>query len=145
MACLRQTLGGRSGRPLTHSSYTTTRDVTCFRQQRPDTGWLPYAAFVAVSASDRRAHRAAAREIISQLTDPLLTRPREANLAAGLTIFLLGLAKKLVLADTFAHFSDVGFDAAAHGAALSFFEAWYAALAYALQIYFDLSGYSGIM
>ena len=30
----------------------------------------------------------------------------------------------------------------AHGAPLSFFEAWYAALAYALQIYFDFSGYS---
>ena len=28
MARLRQTLGGRSGRPLTHSSYTTTGDTT---------------------------------------------------------------------------------------------------------------------
>ena len=63
-------------------------------------------------------------------------------MAAGLTIFLLGLAKKVVLADTFARFADVGFDAAAHGAPLTFFEAWYAAAAYALQIYFDFSGYS---
>jgi hypothetical protein len=28
---------------------------------------------------------------------------------------------------------------------LTFFEAWYATLAYALQVYFDFSGYSGIM
>jgi alginate O-acetyltransferase complex protein AlgI len=47
-----------------------------------------------------------------------------------------------VLADMFGGFADIGFDAAAHGASLSFFEAWYATLAYALQIYFDFSGYS---
>jgi hypothetical protein len=29
VACLRLTLGGRSGRPLTHSSYTTDWDTTC--------------------------------------------------------------------------------------------------------------------
>jgi alginate O-acetyltransferase complex protein AlgI len=52
------------------------------------------------------------------------------------------LAKKLVLADMFGGFADIGFGAAAHGAGLTFFEAWYATLAYALQIYFDFSGYS---
>jgi D-alanyl-lipoteichoic acid acyltransferase DltB (MBOAT superfamily) len=57
-------------------------------------------------------------------------------------IFLLGLSKKLVLADMFGGFADTGFHAAAEGLPVSFFEAWYAALAYALQIYFDFSGYS---
>ena len=47
-----------------------------------------------------------------------------------------------MLADTFGGFADTGFNAAAHGASLTFFEAWYATLAYALQIYFDFSGYS---
>ena len=42
----------------------------------------------------------------------------------------------------FGGFADTGFDAAATGASLTFFEAWYATLAYALQIYFDFSGYS---
>ena len=36
----------------------------------------------------------------------------------------------------------MGFAAAAQGAPLSFVEAWYAAASYALQIYFDFSGYS---
>jgi len=35
-----------------------------------------------------------------------------------------------------------GFDAAARGETLTFLEAWCALLAYALQIYFDFSGYS---
>jgi alginate O-acetyltransferase complex protein AlgI len=47
-----------------------------------------------------------------------------------------------VLADMFGGFADTGFDAAADGAHLTFFEAWYATSAYALQIYFDFSGYS---
>jgi D-alanyl-lipoteichoic acid acyltransferase DltB (MBOAT superfamily) len=47
-----------------------------------------------------------------------------------------------VLADMFGGFADTGFGAASHSAALTFFEAWYATLSYALQIYFDFSGYS---
>jgi alginate O-acetyltransferase complex protein AlgI len=81
-------------------------------------------------------------EIIPQLTAPNMTRPHSDNLADGVLIFLLGLGKKLVLADMFGGFADIGFNAASHGANLSFFEAWYATLAYALQIYFDFSGYS---
>jgi D-alanyl-lipoteichoic acid acyltransferase DltB (MBOAT superfamily) len=81
-------------------------------------------------------------DILPQLTASDLARPRVRNLMDGLLIFLLGLGKKLVLADMFGRFADIGFDAAAHGAMLSFFEAWYATLSYALQIYFDFSGYS---
>ena len=62
----------------------------------------------------------------------------------GLMIVLLGLAKKLVLADGFAPLADRGFDAAAAGASLTLLEAWYAVLAFSLQIYFDFSGYSDI-
>ncbi len=81
-------------------------------------------------------------EITAQLTHPAFGRPDSANLTAGATIFLLGLCKKLVLADPFGRFADIGFDAAARGEALTAIEAWYALLAYALQIYFDFSGYS---
>ena len=64
------------------------------------------------------------------------------NLSAGLTLFLLGLAKKLILADLYGGFADTGFDAAARGETLTLLEAWAATLSYALQIYFDFSAYS---
>lgn len=64
------------------------------------------------------------------------------RLAWGGEIFLLGLAKKLVLADGMARFADPGFAAAARLEPISLIEAWVALLAYALQIYFDFSGYS---
>lgn len=60
----------------------------------------------------------------------------------GLALLVIGLAKKVILADTFGHFADPTFDAAAKGAALTFLDAWGGAAAYGLQIYFDFSAYS---
>ena len=109
---------------------------------RIDAGLLPYAAFVAFFPHLIAGPIVRPRNIMPQLLARDLIEPRVDHLTEGITIFLLGLAKKLVLADMFARFADVGFDAAAHGAPLTFVEAWYAVDAYALQIYFDFSGYS---
>jgi D-alanyl-lipoteichoic acid acyltransferase DltB (MBOAT superfamily) len=103
---------------------------------------LAYAAFVTFFPHLIAGPIVRPSEIIPQLTAPSFRRLQAANLTDGITLFLLGLGKKLVLADLFGGFADTGFDAAGHGTALSFFEAWYATLAYALQIYFDFSGYS---
>jgi alginate O-acetyltransferase complex protein AlgI len=108
----------------------------------PPPPFLTYAAFVTFFPHLIAGPIVRPADIIPQLAAPGLARPHMANLTDGVLIFLLGLGKKLVLADMFGAFADTGFDAAAHGAALTFFEAWYATLAYALQIYFDFSAYS---
>jgi D-alanyl-lipoteichoic acid acyltransferase DltB (MBOAT superfamily) len=64
------------------------------------------------------------------------------NVAVGLTLFALGLFKKVVLADGIAPYVKTAFAAAGNGDQVSFFAAWMAALAYTFQIYFDFSGYS---
>lgn len=64
------------------------------------------------------------------------------NAAVGLTIFVLGLAKKVLLADWLAEFSTPIFSAIATGGQPMLFEAWVGALAYTLQLYFDFSAYS---
>ncbi|MBV8591232.1 MAG: MBOAT family protein [Acetobacteraceae bacterium] len=61
------------------------------------------------------------------------------NLGRGLVLFLLGVAKKVVLADTLAQICDPIF---AKTGVLTGAEAWAATGAYTLQIYFDFSGYS---
>jgi len=63
------------------------------------------------------------------------------NLSRGAALFVFGLFKKLAAADTLAPNVDRLF---AHAAAapLNAAEAWSAAGGYALQIYFDFSGYS---
>ena len=61
--------------------------------------------------------------------------------AVGLTMFAIGLFKKVVMADHLAAYSSPTFDALSSGVSPMFFEAWVASLAYALQLYFDFSGY----
>lgn len=72
-------------------------------------------------------------------------RPRanSTDFAVGMTIFTAGLFKKVVLADTMARDATKFFDYAAIASReLTFAEGWCAAFLYALQLYFDFSGYS---
>ena len=62
------------------------------------------------------------------------------RLAEGAEIFLLGLAKKLVLADGLARFADPGFAAAARHDPITFIEAWVALLAYGAADLFRFFG-----
>ena len=64
------------------------------------------------------------------------------HLVVGLTLFAFGLFKKTVLADGLIQFSAPVFKGAEVGLNVGFFEAWCAAIAYSLQLYFDFSGYS---
>jgi D-alanyl-lipoteichoic acid acyltransferase DltB (MBOAT superfamily) len=116
--------------------------VDLYRDARAPVRLLPYACFVGFFPHLIAGPIVRPREIVPQFTAAGVALPRMENLTEGMTLFLLGLAKKLVLADMFARFADVGFAAAASGETLSLIEAWYAALAYSLQIYFDFSGYS---
>lgn len=80
-------------------------------------------------------------EVMPQFRRPNLA-PQPSDLALGTTLFVLGLAKKVLLADTFSGWATPTFDAARDGATLGFAAAWTGTAAYTLQIYFDFSAYS---
>lgn len=80
-------------------------------------------------------------EIFPQLERPG-THASAIDTIVGLTIFTLGLAKKVLIADVVAPSATGVFTAAAGGVPVHFFEAWGGALAYSVQLYFDFSGYS---
>ena len=61
------------------------------------------------------------------------------NLYLGLTLFFLGLFKKVILADTFSAWASAGFDTTQP---LTLIPAWLTSLSYTFQLYFDFSGYS---
>jgi alginate O-acetyltransferase complex protein AlgI len=115
----------------------------CRRGGRPPS-FLGYAACIAFFAHLIAGPLVRPAEIIPQLERATDRGFQPEEVAEGLMIVLLGLAKKLVLADGFAPMADRGFDAAARGGTLTLLEAWVAALAFSLQIYFDFSGYSDI-
>jgi D-alanyl-lipoteichoic acid acyltransferase DltB (MBOAT superfamily) len=64
------------------------------------------------------------------------------SIGLGLSIFAIGLAKKVLLAETLEPYASGLFEAADRGQTLAMGAAWVAALAYSLQIFFDFSGYS---
>ncbi len=81
-------------------------------------------------------------QMMPQFSNPRVYRLDLAKVFDGLTIFTLGLAKKLILADGLADFVRLGFSAARRGETIHFFDGWFTVLSYTLQIYFDFSGYS---
>jgi alginate O-acetyltransferase complex protein AlgI len=81
-------------------------------------------------------------ELGPQLDDASRYRVDWDNVARGLTIFVLGLAKKILIADPLSPHVALVFDAAAAGQPIGAAAAWGASIAYSLQLYFDFSGYS---
>ncbi len=69
-------------------------------------------------------------------------RPSFGDFSVGMTIFLAGLFKKVILADGIASYVAPVFDAHSAGLEPTFVDAWFGALAYTCQLYFDFSAYS---
>lgn len=80
------------------------------------------------------------KEMMPQFDEDRNYRAGAANFAIGLTIFAIGLAKKVLIADNLAGYVAPVF--APQSDSPSFFYAWGGALAYTFQLYFDFSGYS---
>jgi D-alanyl-lipoteichoic acid acyltransferase DltB (MBOAT superfamily) len=81
------------------------------------------------------------KEMMPQFGQASTYRFNTEFLTVGLTIFALGLFKKVVLADGIVPYAAPIFAAANQGELLGLFQAWGGALAYTLQLYFDFSGY----
>ena len=79
------------------------------------------------------------REIMPQFADKATYRLDEGKLTVGLTLFVFGLVKKVLFADTIAPWAEAGFS---HVGQLDAIGAWSTILAYSMQLYFDFSGYS---
>ncbi len=61
------------------------------------------------------------------------------NVTSGLSLFFIGLFKKVVIADTFAVWANNGYDNLGD---LTVVQAWATSLSYTLQLYYDFSGYT---
>jgi alginate O-acetyltransferase complex protein AlgI len=79
------------------------------------------------------------RDIMPQFGNPGTYRLSLENLSVGLSIFFIGLVKKVVCADPL---SDVVVSGYAHTGGIGTLAAWHLAFCYSLQLYFDFSGYS---
>ncbi len=80
------------------------------------------------------------QNIIPQLTRDNL-RPSLRGFIIGISVFALGLFKKVIIADNISPYVDTVFDAAQAGSAISSLSAWLGSVGFGLQVYFDFSGY----
>jgi alginate O-acetyltransferase complex protein AlgI len=81
-------------------------------------------------------------EIMPQFESRMPYRFSSRSFAIGITVFTIGLAKKVLVADHFGFTASPVFDAAHAGDAIPLTAAWVGVLSYSFQLYFDFSGYT---
>ncbi len=116
--------------------------IDAYQRQTKEYNFLDYCLFVSFFPQLIAGPIVHHKDIIPQFYNKNIYKFRLENIAIGSTIFILGLFKKIVLADSIAIYATPVFDSAAQGNPPTFFYAWGAALAYTMQLYFDFSGYS---
>ncbi len=128
--------------PLGISFFTFTQTaylIDAYRGQTKNRSFLTYCEFVTIFPHLIAGPIINHHEMIPQFLAEHTFRIQWDNMAMGLAIFTIGLAKKVLLADKIAPWVNGVY---AHVDALTMPEAWLGALGYALQLYFDFSGYS---
>uniref|UniRef100_A0ABX1PFI2 Probable alginate O-acetylase AlgI n=2 Tax=Aromatoleum anaerobium TaxID=182180 RepID=A0ABX1PFI2_9RHOO len=131
--------------PLGISFFTFTQIaflVDAYRGEVKESNFVHYGLFVTYFPHLIAGPVLHHKEMMPQFSLDRTYRLQWDNLSIGLTVFAIGLFKKVVLADGVAPFASPVFSAAANGASITLLEAWCGALAYTLQLYFDFSGYS---
>ncbi|MSO93448.1 MAG: MBOAT family protein [Rhodospirillales bacterium] len=130
--------------PLGISFFTFTQItylVDAYRGEAREYNPIHYALFVTYFPHLIAGPILHHREIMPQFEDAATYRLRTSNVVLGFKCFMIGLCKKVILADGIAPYANKVF-AAAPGVPLTLVEAWTGAFAYTMQIYFDFSGYS---
>jgi D-alanyl-lipoteichoic acid acyltransferase DltB (MBOAT superfamily) len=127
--------------PLAISFFTFTQIaylVDCCRKELHEYDFLNYALFVTffphLIAGPIIHHGEMMPQFASRRNAVLNWR----NLVLGLCLFSVGLLKKVAIADPLAVWANEGFS---RTHALTLLDGWGTSLSYALQLYFDFSGY----
>ncbi len=128
--------------PLGISFFTLTQVmylVDTYQGLNPHNSLFDHATLVSLFPYVEAGPLVRARAIVPQLKSYKMPVSRFELACRGLYLLSFGLAKKVVLADSFSRIADVGF---ASPQGLSTLEAWICSLSYTFQLYFDFSGYS---
>ena len=130
--------------PLAISFYTFTQLaylVDAYRGETKENKYdiITYSLFVAFFPQLIAGPILRHDELIPQLDKLKKYLFSHKNFAYGITLFSLGLSKKVLIADNISPWVATAFNNIND---LTFIEAWVGALSYTFQLYFDFSGYS---
>lgn len=107
-----------------------------YKNKVENVGFLDYALFVSFFPQLIAGPIVTGEEMLPQYE--ALPKYNSDRFASGVTTFTLGLAKKVLIADTFAKAVDYGY---ANLSSISATEAFLTMLFYSIQLYYDFSGY----
>ncbi|HBB32404.1 MAG TPA: membrane-bound O-acyltransferase family protein [Cyanobacteria bacterium UBA8803] len=127
--------------PIGISFYTFTQTaylVDAYRGETKKQNLLTYALFVTFFPHLIAGPILHHKEMIPQFHRLRNFVFSHKNIARGLVLFGLGLAKKVLIADNISPWVAPVFN---NADSVSFIEAWVGALSYTFQLYFDFSGY----
>ncbi len=112
--------------------------VDCYKGKTQERNLLDYALFVSFFPQLIAGPIVHHAEMLPQFKDEYNKRINYRHLLQGILIFMLGVVKKVIIADTFAVWANKGF---ASSGVLNMVEAWMTSLSYTFQLYYDFSGY----
>lgn len=117
---------------------TMSYTIDIYRKQLiPARNLLEFSIFVAFFPQLVAGPIVRAVDFIPQLERNIVIK--KTNIILGLQIFIIGLVKKVLIADRLAYFVDYVFESQGEFNSLTL---WLAVISYGLQIYLDFSGYS---
>ncbi|MBS0654806.1 MAG: MBOAT family protein [Verrucomicrobia bacterium] len=132
--------------PLGISFFTFTQIaylVDCYRGQVCDKNFMHYCLFITYFPHLIAGPLLHHKEIMPQFKSAAMFTIKAKNMAEGIFLFVIGLFKKVILADALSFAVAPIFKAAcAQEASISCAEAFTATAGFSLQLYFDFSGYS---
>ena len=109
-----------------------------WRGETPEYSLLDYTLFVSFFPKIIQGPIVTHEELMPQFEGIGRKQPDWGKITGGVYLFVLGMAKKVLLADTFGAAVDWGFS---NAAGMNSVEAVLTAVFYALQLYLDFSGY----
>ena len=112
--------------------------VDCYKGLTKEYDILSYALFVSFFPQLIAGPIVAHYEMMPQFIKKANLVKNYHHIFLGIAIFVIGLFKKVVIADTCAKYATIGFDQLN---TLTFWGGWFTSLSYTAQIYFDFSGY----
>lgn len=111
--------------------------VDCYENLIPANGLVEHAAFVSFFAYITAGPITRSHQVVPQMQSDEIRKVDFDRLARATMLFLIGLAKKTALADNLALVGST-----LPPGKTTLLDTWFVVIAYALQIYFDFSGYS---
>lgn len=128
--------------PIGISFYTFTQVaylVDCWRGRAHDYRFMDYMLFVTFFPHLIAGPILQHSPFMAQIENGKFARPALPRVYIGVVFFIIGLSKKVLIADSLSPLVSTVFD---NAATATFYDAWLGALLYTLQLYYDFSGYS---